>query len=792
MKRLFFWLGGVLLVIVVGVGGLFLWLGMSIPEYQGGMVVGGIDSSVTIIRDEYGVPHIFAQTERDAYFAVGFVHAQDRSWQMEATRYAGAGRLTEILGGDNPDLLNSDRFVRTLGLYRRAQASLSLLSEETLRALEAYSAGVNSYWGQRGKTSHLAFQILNYEPEPWRPVDSLLWGKLLAWLLAGNIDEELMNQRLKDRISPEMYEDLFLSHFSSPVTLSGQEEYTVRYAQGIQQLLRSRLASNVWTVSGSHTVTGLPILANDPHLQLSTPILWYLVRIVTPEWTMTGVTSPSVPFHILGHNGRIAWGATNTRSDVQDFYIERLSLTDPNQYETPDGFVTMEVRTERIKVRDGEDEDLVIRETRHGTVISDFIGIAGMTGDYVLSLSSMVLSSEDTTVDSMYFINHARDWPSFVSGLRFFYTPQLHVFYADIEGNIGFISPARVPIRRRGRGRVPVPGWTGEYGWTGTIPFTDLPQRYNPQVGYILNANNRSVGEDYGYFLSDRWALGYRARRIEDHLRGDGDQHTVESSVRLQQDTVSLAALRLQPYLVGLDGVTDELGLEVLGMLRSWDGRMDRDRAEPLIYATWVRVLIEYFFRPVLGEHLGSYLEWPEVLVGIFSGSTKYDWCVGDSGCGLVLRDTFSTTLEVLRGRYGEDVRLWRWGDVHVALLSDSFVDNLPILGDMWSNRIETDGGDHTVNRGLAPITSDTAPYSQTYGAGYRGIYDLADLGRSLFMIATGQSSHPLSWYYNNFTLMWRDGEYITLTGTQDELREQGGLVFILEPGSVGEGSVRY
>ena len=374
-----------------------------------------------------------------------------------------------------------------------------------------------------------------------------------------------------------------------------------------------------------------------------------------------------------------------------------------------------------------------------------------------------------------------------------FHTPQQNIVYADTTGNIGFLSPGRIPIRKQGTGNVPVAGWSGEYDWIGFIPFEALPQQYNPPTGRILNANNAIVGEDYPYLLNNRWALGYRAKRIEEHLSGDRRQHTVESSIRLQQDIVSLAARRLLPYLVTLDNVTDEISSEVLTMLKGWDGRMDRHRPEPLVYATWVRELILHFFKPILKEnYLDSYWEWPESLVKILSGTANHDWCPGDQGCRTVLQDTFHKTIHTLTERYREDIKKWRWGDVHQAALKDDFVGNIPILRDLWRNIMETHGGNYTVNRGLSPLTKATAPYSHTDGPGYRAVYDLADLKASRFIITPGQSSHLLSRHYSDLMRMWRDGEYIMLKGTQNDLRKQGGSVLILEPKAVPQEDVPH
>ncbi|MFQ5954077.1 MAG: penicillin acylase family protein [Kiloniellales bacterium] len=742
----------------------------SLPTVEGRIALSGLGAPVEVRRDANAIPYIKAGSQADAYFALGFVHAQDRLWQMEQQRRLIAGRLSEIFGERT---LGSDRFMRTLGLYRAAEWSLAHLSEPVRTALGAYAAGVNAYLDEGRGALAPEFTLLWHSPEPWRPADCLAFGKLMALTLAGNWRRELLRARLAARLTPEQLASLWPDSAEAMVTLA--QLYRGLPLDGLADHVadgwRVANASNEWVVAGSRTRSGKPLLANDPHLRFAAPILWYLARIEAPGLTVAGATVPGVPFHLFGHNGRIAWGFANTHSDVQDLFIERVADGDAGRYLTPEGSEPFRVRAETIVVRGGDTVTLSVRTTRHGPVISDVAPQAARQADpgSVIALAFPALDADDTSAQAIYRLNRADGWAAFVAALSDFHGPQQNVVYADVDGNIGFYAPARVPVRRNGKGLAPVPGWTGEYDWTGRVPTAALPKALNPPGGVIVNANNRIVGPDYPHFLAAHWESDTRARRIGERIeaaRSEGVKLTVEGFMALQQDTESLAARTLLPLM--LARVTPEVRTQnSLDRLAGWDGAMDRRRAEPLIFTAWLRELNRALYADELGPAFADYWRLrPEVVAHMLEADPA--WCdvvttPRRETCAERLSSALNRALDWIEARYGEDPARWRWGAAHRASFRHRVLDLVPLLGRLADLEIETDGGDDTVNRGTSDITDPDQPFAHIHGAGFRAVYDLAELGRSRFVIATGQSGNPLSTHYHDFLRRWRDGEYVPM-----------------------------
>jgi len=489
-----------------------LWAVSSLPALTGSLAIPDLEGEVRVLRDAQGVPHIFASTERDAYRALGYSHAQDRFWQMETMRRLGSGRLSEVFGERT---LAVDKWLRTLGFYRLAEEQFDHLSEPAKEAVTAYAAGVNHWLATSGSLPALEFTVFRYIPEPWKPADSLIWGKIMATRLGGNHRREILRARLASRLDPEQVRQLWPGYpENAPVSISAPGSGTeardwARLFDGLSGLSpwpegQPQGASNAWAVGPEHTDTEGPLLANDPHLGFSTPILWYLARMVTPEWQMTGATVPGVPFHILGHNGRIAWGITSTQSDIEDLFVEKIDPQSADRYLEPDGSAEFGTETAIIGVKDGPSHSMTIRRTRHGPVISDLHrGLERLTGqDHVVALAATYLEPKDRTAEAFYNVARAGNWEAFRTALRSFAAPQQNFLFADTGGEIGFIAPGRVPIRRGGFGTVPSLGWTGETDWLGFIPFDELPAVRRPDSGHIVNANNRIVGPSYPYFVS--------------------------------------------------------------------------------------------------------------------------------------------------------------------------------------------------------------------------------------------------------------------------------------------------
>lgn len=789
-KRRFRWWSvplGLLALLLLALLGALLYLRTSLPKTSGTLALPGLTAPVEVVRDRNAVPHIYAQSREDAYLALGFVHAQDRLFQMDFQRRVGAGRLSEVLGEAT---VETDHFLRTLGVYRVAERSLPNLSAEAQGAFSAYTAGVNAFLEGRRGALPPEFLILRYTPEPWRPADSLVWLKMMAWDLGGNWDDELLRARLLQVLPPARVAELFPPYpGDAPVALP---DFSALYKKlpldtlwaGSPKPLPPGAGSNNWVVSGDKSVTGAPLLANDPHLGLQTPGLWYFAHLSAPGLEAVGATLPGLPFVVLGRTDRFAWGFTNTGPDTQDLFIERLEPE--NRYRTPDGVRNLNVRQEVIKVKGHADVSITVRESRHGPLISDAsaeaAGVAAEKGeDYALAFSWTALRDDDLSFQAGLELNRAADWPSFVEALRNFHAPQQNIVYADVDGNIGFYAPGRVPIRRSGDGLVPVPGWTGEYDWTGLIPFEALPHAFNPPSGQIVTANNKLVPDSYPYLITTDWAEPYRVERIT-ALLGDRARHSLGSFRDVQADVFSRMAADFLPLAVRAP-VSDEVALDLQNRLRAWDGVVAAEAPEPLIFSFWYRA----FARLVLGDDLGP-------LYGDFQGfrpifyrnvvSRQTRWCDDTrtpdrESCEFLAATAFDEAAQILQGRYGDDPDAWRWGDAHYAGFDHLIFGETP-LARLFNLRVPSGGDAFTVNAARYAFEDEGA--AQTSGPGYRAVFDLADLERSRFMHGTGQSGNVLSRHYRDLLERWANVEYLDIPTGREAAGQEGVGTLRLEP----------
>jgi penicillin G amidase len=757
---------GLVLLVSLGLGGGYIWLRRSLPVVDGTIEVEGLTAPVRIVRDRHAVPHIEAASFEDAVFAQGFVHAQDRLWQMDFRRRLGTGRLAEVLG---PGALPTDRLIRVLGFERAAKASLAHLRPDTVALLEAYAAGVNAWLATRTGPLPLEFLVLDYEPEPWEPSDSLVWMRVLALDLSGNWRDELLRARLARRLSEDQIADLWPESAAAPITL-------VELARGLPTDALAAvlppapppgMGSNAWVLDGSRTASGAPLLANDPHLGLSAPGPWYLAHLRAPGRELIGATMPGLPGVVLGHNGSIAWGFTNTGPDTQDLFVERVSPDDASQYLTPDGFAPFAIRDELILVDGADPVTLRVRETRHGPVLSDLLPATGtvLEGDQVLALSWTALAAEDVSIEALLDLGAARDWPAFVAAARGNGTPMQNVLYADTTGHIGFIAPGNVPIRRQGDGRWPVPGWTGEFDWQGTIPFAELPRGLDPPDGAFVNANNRIVADDYPYLLTADWDPPYRARRIVEAL--GGDRHDVASFARLQADQLSLLARDLLPFM--LDAAPQsEAGAAAKAGLAAWDRVMRPDAAEPLIFAAWYRELSRQIYADELGDLFHAY--WgvrPQFMEHVLR--RRPAWCddIGTAAletCAMQAAKALELALADLERRFGSDPDAWRWGEAHPARMLHPILKDQPVLARLFAIEHPSGGDNVTVNVGHYRLANEADPFASVHAASYRGLFDLGALERSRFIASTGQSGNPLSPHYRDLSQLWAKGETIAMT----------------------------
>ncbi|CAN5382015.1 penicillin acylase family protein [soil metagenome] len=816
MPRLAKIIGATLIALVLLLCAALVWYrSASQPQFDGKIRLQGPAAAIDIVRDAEGIPHIFAKSTSDAYFALGFVHAQDRLWQLEMNRRIAAGRVAEIVGAAG---LPTDRFLRTLGIRRNAEAILANLSPDTRAALDAYSNGINAYLSNRSGPLPPEFLITGASaPAPWQPLDSVSWQTMMAWDLGANWTQELLRMRLSQKLSLAQINE-FLPPYPGDAVLKTQD-YTKWYRQlsGTTQQLAAvagiappsdieGVGSNNWVVSGALSATGKPLLANDPHLSLSTPAIWYFAHLSAPGLNVIGATLVGLPSVVAGHNDRIAWGLTNTAPDVQDLYIERINPANGSQYQTPQGWKNFKTRSETIKVKGQPDVIMEVRETRHGPVITGAIPIVEKAGldakDFAIAFAWTALRPDDLSAQANFRVNYANNWQQFLDATKDFGAPQQSIVYADIDGNIGFVAPARIPMRKPEndlKGLAPAPGWDERYDWAGFVPFDKLPQAYNPASQRFITANHKIVADDYPYFLTSEWSLPYRANRISsliDAVPGTGAKHSMDSFAAIQKDHVSLAAQELLP-LVLKTSARSERGKAVLKVLEKWDGSMGIDRAEPLIFNAWIRQASRQIFADELGPDLmNDYWEQRNVHLSTVNvlkdvgGQSK--WCIDVSSvptlksqtCAEVLATSLEAALADLERRYGADMSKWRWGDVHQAHSEHRPFSKLPILAKFFDLKIASPGDTYTVNVGRYNLRDDQELFVNRQAASLRALYDLSNLENSRFIHSTGQSGNVFSPLYRNFVERWARVEYVPMRMDRPAVEKNKLGTLTLEKGS--------
>src|SRR3990172_8509546 len=797
----------ILLVVLLALGALGNWTARrGFPQAEGTLRLPGLQAAVHVFRDSMGIPHIFATNPHDLFMAQGFVHAQDRFWQMEFWRRIGSGRLAEVLG---PSALESDRFIRTLGWHRTAAAELELLDPETRSVLEAYAEGVNAYLASTDLSElGLEFTLLDltgveFIPEPWSPIHTLTWAKVMAWDLGGNMSDELTRAEIVATLGvgalPVLMppygagQPVIVPHPLPGVTLRAFPE--AAFPAGRQLGIGDDLGSNNWGFAGSRTESGSPILANDPHLGIQMPSIWYEIGLhcdpVGPECPIevVGSSFAGAPGVIIGHNARIAWGVTNLGPDVQDLFIEHINPDNPNQYEYQGQWLDMELVREEILV-DGEEEPVVLfaRITRHGPIINDVL--EGAEEDWSYGWQPLALSwtalQPGTLMRSVMLLDRAVNWDEFRGALSYWDVPSQNFVYADVDGNIGYQSPGRIPIRANGDGSMPVPGWTGEYEWTGTIPFSELPRAFNPPEGYIVTANNAVVASDFPHFLGMDWDPGYRALRIVSLIEAD-PALSVADMQAIQMDSTPVWANNILPYVLELSTPDARLS-EAIGALRGWDGRASRDSAGAALFEAFRLHLIQETFSDDLGAHLLRRSQG-NLMVSLANlmpepGSpwfdNRYTPEVEDRDATLLA--ALEAAVNDLSGRFGNNMARWRWGDLHGATFENQSLGQSGILPiELIFNRgpVEADGTIATVNNTGYDANE---PYSVVTVPSYRQVVDLADFNRSVSIHTTGQSGHPFQAHYDDMIPMWRDGRYHSMLWARSAIEASAEAHLALTP----------
>lgn len=739
-----------------------------LPRIRGRLTAAGLWEPVEIKRDPHGYVRIEATSVRDAVFAQGFVHAQDRLWQMELNRRVGSGRLAELFG---PLALPADTFTRRLGLRRAAQSDLENLLPAESELLEAYAAGVNAGRAAMGWRLPVEFRLLGFTPEAWTVLDSLTWIQVMSMDLCSNWEQELLRAKLVTKVGPEAASVLHLFTRDAAVTvphLKGASHLFDRlselYGEARGFLPNAGLpgGSNAWVVSGARSHSGKPLLANDPHLVGRVPSVWHEAHLVAPNLDVQGASFPGLPLIVIGHNSKVAWGITNSFADTQDLYIERFHPEDPGQVETEKGYVPVQVFRETIKVKGADPVEEEVQVTRHGPILvrSDLGALALKWINYEPS----------HPVAALLAMNQADGAAAFKEALRGWQSPSSNFVYADQAGNIGYLMAGLVPIRKKGSGLTPVPGWDGEWEWTGTIPFEELPGVDNPECGYLVTANNPVVDSSFPYHITWDWQGSSRATRIESLLNAR-DKHGPDDFQAMQMDFRSVLGLRFVKALEGMSpaGKSERI---VLTILRDWDGDGSAASQGMAVYQVMVLSILKELLEPVLGQELaGEYLGSPTNPLAVTAGHTgRYTtWLVNlleqpECFSGLshpkplaeVLDAGLTEAARYLEQRLGPDAKRWSWGRLHRLVFQHALGINR-VLGGFFNSPSVAMGGDTDTVFQTAVIPHQA--FAQSWCPSWRQVVDLARPEQGRTVIATGQSGHPASRNYMDQFPLWQSGK---------------------------------
>ena len=823
LRRIGLWTLAVLtvLVLVISLGFAYI-VRRSFPTVDGEIALPGMSGDVDVWRDERGIPQIYADTATDLFRAQGYVHAQDRFWEMDFRRHITSGRLSEMFGESQ---VATDAAVRTMGWRETAEQEWELLDATTKSYFTAYAEGVNAFLGTHsaGEVS-LEYTVLaldnpDYTIEDWSPVDSVAWLKAMAWDLRGNLSDELNRATLADAgLTPKQISQLYPSYpddrhapivpdgtvkdgkfeltapgesdeddgggsgggepdaptVDASAALSGAQSAFDALAEVTGPAIDG-IGSNSWVVSGSRTETGMPILANDPHLSPSMPSVWYQAglrcRTISEAcpFRVTGFTFSGVPGIIIGHNADVSWGFTNLGPDVTDLYVERV---DGDKYLVDGSWLPLETRQETINVAGGDPVTITVRKTKHGPVMSDnddtYESLANNPptpklnegGEYAVALRWTALEP-GRTAEAIFALNRASNWPEFKAAAARFEVPSQNMIYADTSGNIGYQAPGKIPVRGTGDGTWPSPGWDSGYDWSGYIPSEELPYVVNPEEGFIVTANNEVIGEEYPHLLTEDWAYGYRSERIRDMIEADSDLLNIDDIRLMQMDGRNGGATPVVPKL--LDVPTEGAVKEAQDLLRDWDLQSDRDSAAAAFYnATWRHLLLNTFDELPDSAPPGGGERWYEV-VGKLMDQPDSPWWDDAATPEVENRDAMlakamADAVDELTERLGDDPSSWRWDELHTLTLTNPTLGTSGIGIVEWlfnSPPVGVAGGDGIVN---ATGWNPAKGYEVDAVPSMRMIVDLANLDGSWWVNLTGQSGHTFSAHYDDQVQMWRTG----------------------------------
>jgi len=788
------WVAGALVILFLSfaIGG-YMHLKSTLTEYNGVIAAQEISAEIEIIRDSFGMPHIYAANDRDAAYALGYCTAQDRLFQMEMIRRTVNGRLAEVIG---KDYINVDRLFLTITAASPPDSMLAHLSGELIEALEAFTAGVNRYLAEDNSLP-FEFAVLGHTPQPWQTSDCLAVLYYMAWALNFSFDTELSHATIAGKVGPEMAAEIFIDYPADGPSIiptgqfTGAEHnllQTMRFAREITGAPQ-RGASNNWAVAGEKSVTGKPLLANDMHLGLIIPGIWYEAHLVTPELNVSGVVLPGAPLVVAGANQQVAWGLTNVMADDADFYLERINPDDSSQYQFQGQWENMIISHDTIPVRGDDPVQLTTRFTRHGVIIDDIIDSQIVLGGPV----AMRWTRHDfhSEAEAIYRMNRAHSIDDIEAAATLFKCPGQNWVYADTAGNIGYWAAVGIPIRNGFDGYSLLPGQDGEFEWNGYVPSEDQPHLRNPEQGWIATANNKVAGDDYPHVVAHAYAPPDRFERIRTLLT-EKEKLSVDDFKRMQGDEYLVMAEKWMPYISNAlsDQPLEGLSSQARDILGNWtfEGRVDD--AAPAVFHVLLQKIVEQVFKERLGDTLYEYYIGSSVFT-IHNGlnniiaNENSSWFDNPSTEQIETRDSvlvrgFHEAIDYLTERFGENISDWRWGDLHILTLFNPVGRNIPIIGNLMNaGPFPFGGGTNCVN---ASIYRFTRPWRVVAGASQRHIFDLSNMKNSLRIIPTGISGNFMSPHYDDQVELWRKVEYRPFIFDRDDVEKDIAYRMIITP----------
>ena len=775
----------------------------SFPVTGGTVAAAGLQSPVDVYRDQYGIPHVIASGAGDMMFAAGYVHAQDRLWQMDLMRRAGQGRLSEIFGKKT---LGVDMMFRMIGLPRVAAAIGPALSPESRDALEAYAAGVNAFIGSHRGKYPAEFDMLDYEPEPWKVEHSLIVTRLIAWELALAWWTDLTYGAIAERVPDAMLKEL-LPDYPDSVRVTVPSGGRRARAGDASQLYSAALAyremfglgqagggSNAWAVNASRSENGYPLLANDPHLAMPQPSRWYLMHLSSGGAGVSGVTIPGIPAVVIGHNGSLAWGLTNAMLDDADFYAEKTDAAKPGRYLHAGKSLPMDIRAETIYIGARDSVEITFRATVHGPVVND---VHPVTKDDTLRPARDPLTMRWTgtevsdEVRGFLIINRAAGIGEFERGLSYLTVPGQAVVYADTSGNVAYWTAGRVPVRRnRYHPMLPLPGWTGDAEWNGFVDFHDLPRLLNPPDGMIACANQKISGDAYPWYLSTLWEPPSRIVRIRELLQGAA-QFTADDFKRMQQDVTSPHARELTGLLMRIAASgprADTVTNAAIDYLRNWDFRFaTNDVATTIFNAFYVSLLRNIYLDEMGPDIFRNFQEFGAIPNRVTSqllasdGSPWFDDVLTPAreSRDEILLKSFSQSLDSLRAALGPVMKEWRWGNLHAVTFRHPFGARSPLDHVFDIGPFAVAGGGTTVSK---TEYNGSAPFAVKVGPSMRQVIDLGKPLEGFFVLTGGQSGQAFHAHYEDQTPLWLNGGYVRVTMDLEEITSSPWDRLVLEP----------